>query len=365
LEDLLLDAEADLVERSSQLWMVVIPVLAAPHMDGAKASEWRDASQISSLIEEIEPAAVIPRQNGGFVLDITARDPYAAVERAEEKVDRWAARVELATERVLELAGRDAWVRGVSRRIPLAGHSRRIEIGALTRESQLYTALDDGGVSQRIDDALQILRPIKGESRSAAISGGWAAIETLLTSGGEPRSVAADRLAAIIACSYPRAELTTLSYLHAEHGNDELSSDLSGLEDNLSRARLVAEALVSGRSVVGRGHRDNAACDRMREVLRSPRDQLAKVREYVRTSLLRMYRQRNLIVHGGIVSGDGRRIALGMAAPLIGAGIDRIAHAWFTEQLPPLELAARADLSLHLVNTAGGPGATELLEARK
>lgn len=364
LETLLLHATEDLTNRTPQKWTVVIPVLAAPQAFGGNGDIWRNATQIAAIIEDIDQKGISPRQNGGFVLEILAKDPYAAVDRAEEMLSRWATRVEFGTDGTLELAGREAWVEGVDRPIPLVGRGRQVKIGALSRESQLYTALDDDHVSQRINDALQILQPISGESRSAAISGGWATIETLLTGGGENKALAADRLAAIVACSYPRAELTTLSYIHTGLAADELASGLSGLADNLRRSELVADALSEGRSVVGRGRQDDAACERMRNVLISPQKELAKVCDYIKTSILRMYRQRNLIVHGGIVSGQERRLALGMAAPLVGAGLDRIIHAWFTERLPPLELAARANLNLQLVGSTTGPRPTKLLEPR-
>ncbi len=364
LEDILLEAETDLVARPSQSWVVLIPVLATPQDSGSDVAGWRSPSQMVDLIKDVEPGAIIPRQNGGFMIDVVARDHFAAVEVAEEKIGRWATRVELGTQRALELAGSNVWVQGVSQPMPLSRRTRRVKIGALAREQQLFTDLDDEEEARRIDDALQILRPILGESRSAAIVGGWAAIESLLTSPGETKAEAADRVAAIAACSYPRAELTTLSRIHGEHSEDDLASRLSGITDNLGAASATAEALVGGQLLAGRGHQDVAAGERMRRILASPRQELAKVREAVRMSLTRIYRQRNLIVHGGIVSGEDQKVALGMAAPLIGATFDRIAHAWFTERLSPIRLAARANLHLELVTSIRGPGPVELLEPR-
>ncbi|MEU6687249.1 hypothetical protein [Streptomyces sp. NPDC046832] len=42
--------------------------------------------------------------------------------------------------------------------------------------------------------------------------------------------------------------------------------------------------------------------------------------------------------------------SLRTAAPLVGAGSDRIAHAAHAEDLDPLDLAARAQVALQLVN---------------
>lgn len=197
---------------------------------------------------------------------------------------------------------------------------------------------------------------------ASAIGGAWAAIEALLTSEHETKVLAADRLAAIVACSFPRAELTTLSYIHMRATDDELAKLLSAADDNLTRARLMADALEAGITPVGRGVNDEAAAKRLTDILSSPRDRLAQVRSYVEGVFSRLYRQRNLTLHGGLVSGEGRRSTARVAAPLVAAGIDRIAHAWFVETTPPLELAARAQLKLELVGSSVGSHVAALLE---
>jgi hypothetical protein len=125
---------------------------------------------------------------------------------------------------------------------------------------------------------------------------------------------------------------------------------------------MMAEAISSGQAIGGRGTRDEAAFDRMRELLSNPRQTLLRVRDYVEVALNRLYRQRNLMLHGGRVTGDGRLEALATSPPLVGAGLDRIVHAWFTEGTRPVELAARAALGIELVGTPGGRHPTELLE---
>jgi hypothetical protein len=100
----------------------------------------------------------------------------------------------------------------------------------------------------------------------------------------------------------------------------------------------------------------------MKEVLDRPGETLNKVRSYVEFALNRLYRQRNLIVHGGRVSGAARTETLWTAPPLVGAGLDRIVHAWFRERTTPRELAARAEVGLDLVRKAATPHTTELLE---
>ena len=58
-----------------------------------------------------------------------------------------------------------------------------------------------------VDTAMELVAPLDSES------GAGAGIEALLTGpGDEDRVSAADRMASLVACSFPRAELTALSY---------------------------------------------------------------------------------------------------------------------------------------------------------
>jgi|SRR5579871_294690 len=78
-------------------------------------------------------------------------------------------------------------------------------------------------------------------------------------------------------------------------------------------------------------------------------------------AFLRLYRQRNLVLHGGKTDGVALRASLRTAAPLVGAGMDRIAHAWYVDGLSPLELAARARISLDTVGSADSRKCVDLL----
>jgi hypothetical protein len=79
----------------------------------------------------------------------------------------------------------------------------------------------------------------------------------------------------------------------------------------------------------------------------------ARVQQQVEDAFRRLYRQRNLVVHAGhttSVAGDG---CLRTAAPLVGAGIDRLVSAAALHGTPPLTVAVRAELALASVHRAG------------
>jgi hypothetical protein len=49
-------------------------------------------------------------------------------------------------------------------------------------------------------------------------------------------------------------------------------------------------------------------------------------------------------------------------AKLAGAGMDRITHGHYVQQMRPLELVARADLSISLIDRASALKCVDLLE---
>ncbi|MCH8007794.1 MAG: hypothetical protein IIC91_02915 [Chloroflexi bacterium] len=189
---------ADVVEEADGLtklplktYRVVIPVVSAPDIGKMPSADWFTATQILSLIASIQGSKPELRLNGGFVLSVRAKDPFVAVEQARELIDRWDARAELATrDRIIRTE--KAWVEGYAEPIDFVPLKREVKIGVLSRQGMIYAHWDDEE-AKRIDDALQLVQPMEGGLRSAAISGGWAAIESLLTEDGEPEHLAADR----------------------------------------------------------------------------------------------------------------------------------------------------------------------------
>jgi hypothetical protein len=99
----------------------------------------------------------------------------------------------------------------------------------------------------------------------------------------------------------------------------------------------------------------------MKVALSEPNEYLRDVRNYIEIALRRIYRHRNLALHWGRTDAVALRASLRTAAPLIGEGMDRIAHDWFVEGISPLELAARASIGLALVNSSGAREIADLL----
>jgi hypothetical protein len=357
---------ADLVAETSDLlahpqadFEILVAFVAAPGAHADMPMQWKSASEVSDWLKgnRYDPRGI--RQTGGLLFTVLARDVYAAVERTSEEVERLTARVHLGTRSELRPVDQ-VWIRGFSTSFPLRRLKRGVEVKALDREHRIYGE----SATTHFDAALELLGPLNQGPPGPAVSGGWAALEALLLGPGDggDRGIAGDRLSSLVACSYPRAELTMLAYAHSEEATDELSEKTKAAESNCERAALIANAIRSSYPLVLSSPSDQLAERRIRELLQRPKFVLLDIEQHVSRTMRRLYRQRNLVLHWGRINAVCLRAALRTAAPLIGAGIDRIAHSWFTDRTNPLELTARARLRIELLGSDAERSCFELLE---
>jgi hypothetical protein len=314
-------------------------------------SGWLDAPETSQWLRKRKFDTAGIRQRGGILMRVVARDPVAAVDAARERLERLAARVLVGSDREFGLLPK-AWIDGETREFRLTRAGRDVDVHALERKKLVYA---DGEYS-RVDAAIELLEPLASGSPATAVASGWAAFEALLSEPGN-HAVVADRMGAIVACSFPRAELTVLSY-QAAKADPALAARLDCCPTNRDRADLVAAEIVSRVPLTLSSDSDRAAYERLKKLLAEPHSVLKDIEGYTSGVFRRLYRQRNLVLHGGITNGVALRASLRTAAPLVGAGMDRIAYAWYVDRLSPLELAARARISLDTVGSAHGQNAS-------
>jgi hypothetical protein len=344
-----------LAQSPQRSFTVVVAFAVASHPLGGPG--WVDAASLAKWLQGNGLGKRALRQYGGMRLQVLARDPWSAAEEAGERVDRIAARVAIGTRGTRLIPHSEAWVEGRKESYPLRS-PRRVEVLALERENKL-DGFDNTNI---VDAALELLGPLDTGAVGPAVASGWAAVEAVLTMPGDrQRVLAADRLAALVACSWPRAELTALAYAHETNASDTLATRLRGSADNRERAAIAATAVASGETLALPHGSDQAARERMKEFLSSPRLRLLDVQEHATAAIRRLYRQRNLVLHGGRVGAVALKAALRTAAPLVGAGFDRIAHAWYVNGVDPRDLAARARLRIEQAGLAGR-SVTDLLE---
>jgi hypothetical protein len=346
-------AHRDLANRPPADFEVLIAFRNAPKSASGFPKEWMKAEGMSRWLREHRFDVGQVRASGALVLTIRARDPYSAAHLAADRIDHFVARSSVTTGEPLQ-PWPAIWVRGEQASFPFGPRPRGVRVKALYREDQIF-AQSDGNV----DAAIELLAHLENSSPSAAVAGGWAAMEALLAEPKD-RSAAADRLASLVACSFPRAELTALSYT-AEPLCPDLRADLRMCKENRDRSLIIARAIANGHSLNLRRHSDRAAHRRMEKLLQSPSKVLTDLQTHVSDTFQRLYRQRNLILHGGKTNSVALRGSLRTSAKLVGAGMDRITHAWYVKSVRPLELAARAESGIRLVPNGNPAACVDLL----
>jgi hypothetical protein len=370
LGELLSDA-AKWSKAQGKAYEVLVPFAAVPRSSeqASHLDTWRSSRDVASWLAAHGGAPEGVRQNGGFAFQVRALDPYAAATSATLIVERMVARSAYARSsgRRLEPLGR-VWVGDSGVSVPLRPPHRGAFLLALEAEHRLY----DVQGTTALDEALELASPLNFGAPGPAVSGSWAAIESLLVSPRDAQdakegrgAIAADRLAALVAASWPRAELTTLSHRHHPERADRLAYELAGVEVNKVRARIVHQALERGDSLVLKNPSDTAAASRMIGVINEPRETLGVVRGHVTAAIRRLYRQRNIMVHGGATESLARDVTLRTAAPLAAAGLDRIVHANLADGEAPLDVAERAIVRLGMVGRDGGPHIVDLLAPQR
>jgi hypothetical protein len=342
----------DLVCEAPRKFTVLVAFEGFPEGKSGVPPSWLAPPAVSEWLRSNGFNVAGIRQNGGTLLTVCARDAWSAVDVAVERVDRFSTRVAVGTNSQLKPIPW-AWVAGENRKFHFRQRPRSVQVHALYREDQLYTEVDTKVGRARVDAAIELLAPLASSSSGVAVAGGWAAIETLLSGPGDSdRGIAGDRLAALVACSFPRAELTPLSY-KAEKGGGDIGRRLSSCTSNRDRARLMAQLIDEGESLPLTNASDIAALTRVRKLLAHPHGVLRDIENHIRSTFRRLYRQRNLVLHWGTTDAVALRASLRTTAHLVGAGMDRITHASFVDGVEPLELAARARWRLDTVGTRG------------
>jgi hypothetical protein len=321
--------------------LVAFPSPLTPPRGLLPPQNWLNATQVSEWFSANGFESEGIRQQGGLLLSVHAREAESAVQAAAERIEMFYARVLLSLRKEIEPLP-FAWVSGARKRYSLERRLRGIKIGAMRRENRIWLESD---ADIYIDPAIELLAPLQIGSSSAAIAGGWAAIESLL---GEPRNKRADpaeRLANIVACSFPRAELTDLAFSIIDLGG-VWADRLQQATTNKERSELVAKAILARHLPEPAAWSERAAVERMTDLLAAPQLKLTDIRDHMQDTFARLYRQRNLVLHAGLTKAIALRATLRTAAPLVGAGLDRISHARFVGNMRPVQVAARARTSL-------------------
>jgi hypothetical protein len=180
------------------------------------------------------PPGIGERIAGAVTVDVTARDHFAAVESAAAHFAVIRDRAFLGSRRPVESFGY-FWLSGQSTKtFPIQSPKRGVEVASISRQDQIYDISND---RTNIDRAIALLAELDHGPASAAVTSGWAALESLAMGPAEDgnRAETAIRIASLISASFARAELTTLAYSYSSSNNDQLAQEIKAAPTNRAR----------------------------------------------------------------------------------------------------------------------------------
>jgi hypothetical protein len=367
LLELFLELEAH-GEREFAGFVVLQGKVPAAH-EAVKSGRWLAKEDVSARLAAAFPTHTSIRNSGGFLFRVQAKDPHSAALEMTEVFDRLRNRVRYLRGIDQLVAYPKLFVTGIAEPLDFERGDPAVSIRALEKAGVLFDAPVAEAEGFRIDDALELAAPLTRSSPSTAVAGAWASLESLLfcdtdeTDRDEGRAVAADRAAALVAAGWPRAELTALSYRkEVACADPRLRQELTAAGgDNRARVAIMIRRLAADPRFPDAAPADQAALGRMAELVQAPYRTLGRVNGHLRGALRRLYRQRNIVLHGGSTRSVALRASLRTSGPLVGAALDRIAYAYTTTEVTPLHLSARAHLALRIVEDPDGWPLHELL----
>ncbi|MCK2212586.1 hypothetical protein MF672_002040 [Actinomadura sp. ATCC 31491] len=369
LVELLMSLE-DQGERDYEGMVVVQDKVPAPQA-AVKSALWLPKEQVKAILEEAYPTATAVRASGGLLFRVRARDHISAAHEITERLDRIRNRVRYRRNHVPLDVYPKIFLTGFAEPQDFRRGDPAVNVISLERRGVLYDLPEAGTPGSRIDDALELAAALTESSPSKAVAGAWAALEALLfcdtdeADRDEGRAVAADRAAALVTAGWPRAELTSLSYdKDILAASPRLARDLAAIGgNNRERTRRMVEWLRTAPPRPVAAPATVAAFERATELAGSPAAPLGRVNRYLRASFRRLYRQRNIVLHGGSTRSLALAATVRTAGPLVGAALDRLAHGHAGVSAAPLDLAGRADLALRIAGDRDGWRLHELLGA--
>ncbi|SIN17553.1 Uncharacterised protein [Mycobacteroides abscessus subsp. abscessus] len=245
---------------------------------------------------------------------------------------------------------------------PTTATNRVINLAAFDRLGRLQ----DLTTADYLVNTLALVEPLQTAAPHIAVMSGWSAIESLLVGPADCDDiVAAKRFSLIIAASLMRAEFTRLAKTYAAENDDPDARALNQCETNIERAKLFQILAFNRPDLILASSTDNLALQRVRPALQNPRQEVNNVTDILSREFTRLYRKRNMVVHGGQIRGANLHSISETLTPLIGAGIDRIVHAQLQFGIPPIELSAMAEARVDYLSPTtsdSGGGLLDLLE---
>jgi len=277
-----------------------------------------------------------------------ARDPHAAAAKLKEWLQKVEARAMVGHGGRTLTFSKVVLDRTDGRLRDLYSQEASLRVPAMDRHN-LYA----GALNAQLDNALALLSSYRNLSPVASVATTWAAVEGLLGHPGAQGIDSADGLAAIVACSFPRAELEDLLGRPMTEAATAVGAGNGIAEaEGSHRARLMLEAIRTYGSDIFTTPCDVAAAERILQVDRDPAGTVTRIRDYFCDVFRRLYYQRNFVMHAAKFDSVSLPSTVRSAPKLVASGLDRVVHAQHVRKpIEPLALVARAQNEITLLGT--------------
>ena len=359
--DLLRDL-SDLDAQPPTLYRAVFPVRSAPNSSKTASIGWMKGHEVILWLKTNPALAILPnvRLAGAVTMELLSRDYLKAAELAAAHFALIQDRARLGTGQHIQSLGH-FWLSGRSESFPITPPSRGVSVASIGRQDRVFSVLDE---HPSINRGIGLLAELDHGPSSAAVTSGWAALESLSMGPAEDgnRVETAVRVAALITASFVRAEFTTLAYAYQKSNKDQLAKDLKLATTNRGRAEAMMDWMIDKQLPAFRRVEDTAASKRMQQLISDPINTLRRINQYIECALKRLYRLRNLVAHGGRTDSIVLEAGVRAAAPMVGAAFDRIHHASISSKLEPVELIAKAQSRIFLLDPTQPKRLLSLLE---
>lgn len=364
-----------LTERGDSRSIAALAREAAGHLDGrtreyqftvasdelAKVSKREKTLEVIELNGESNPFQAAENVDGFDLSNLTqnravqischAPDPFSALTILQLRIDRIMTRLALAEGRIRKPVYPVVLETGSAKPKlwKLEDPGKLIQIPDLTHWN-LITDLESKALADTLTETLHLLTPQLQVAHGVSLATLWASCEALLGRTGQGGHLVAPRMAAILACAYPR----------------QLAFDLLQRAKKLKQSGVKLEARTEGRSpaVVLREFwediaandpgftepADQAAYFRFRATIANPKAQLKRVRKYLEELLLRLYYHRNFVMHSAKTNTVSLNDVAGVAPVIVAAALSEMVSG-IAREVAPGALADRAAIELDLLGT--------------
>ncbi|RQO41147.1 integrase [Rhodococcus sp. KBW08] len=355
--DFLREADRRL-RQPERIYTFCVPVEKVGGFDVATAPGWMTAQQTAQWKRVHAQKAQGLLQRGSFLLDVQARDVNAAADKARSRISNLSAKFYLGSSTPIVICP-SMWSKEKGSEFPTHATNRVINV----RSFELLGRVQDLEMLDYITNTLALVQPLRTAAPHIAVMSGWSAIESLMVGPSDGQdAIAAKRFSLIVAASMVRAELSWLSRTYATTHDDTAAAEMDKCERNIDRARLFQMHARANPQIDLQKSVDNLALERIRPALTDPRQEIEKISGILTREFTRLYRKRNMIVHGGHTQESNLHSISETLAPLIGAGIDRVVHVGLTFNVRPIELSAVAESRVHYLVPATDTNPGNLLD---